>query len=72
MKYRIEYNFRGKPGFWVCDAPQGLGQNEALIALLRLTLVEGGLTQQLPDTPEERMALARDLGISDVRIQGKE
>lgn len=72
MKYRIEYSFRGKPGFWVCDASQGFSQNEALIAVLRLTIAESGLTQQLPESPEDRMEMARDLGISDVRFQAKE
>ena len=70
MRYRIEYNFRGSSGYWACEGPEGLTHDDAYHVLIRLHRNDCGLDamQPIPDSPSERIAILRDLGISDVRI----
>jgi len=71
MKYKIDYNLKGRARFWVCDSPTSLRQNDALAVLLRLHAHRDPVTAMrvpLPVAQEELAMAVADLGISDVRI----
>lgn len=72
MKYRIDYNLRGHPRFWVCNSDVELSEHEVLAAVLSLHAHPDPVTDMrkraTPTIDEQRTAVS-ELGISDVRLQ---
>jgi len=71
MKYRIDYNLKGHPRFWICETADALGQVEAFGVLIQLHVQPDALAAYRPEADpsfEGRRAAVQNLGISDVRI----
>ncbi|MBV4500389.1 hypothetical protein [Pseudomonas shirazensis] len=72
MKYRIDYNLKSQPRFWICESDVELQQHDALAAVLSLHTHSDPVTDMrkraTPTIDEQRVAVS-DLGISDVRLQ---
>lgn len=73
MKYRIDYNLKGRTKFWICDWSSRPSEDNVLTALLRLHASTDALSEMRAPRrlshDDLRIAVA-DLGISDVRIEG--
>ncbi|MFJ1573010.1 hypothetical protein ACIOAU_15725 [Pseudomonas sp. NPDC088322] len=72
MKYRIDYNMKGQPRFWVCESDVELQQDDALAVVLSLhghSDPVADMRKSVPSTIGEQRVAVSDLGISDVRLQ---
>lgn len=72
MKYRIDYNLKGLPRFWVCNSDVELSEHDALAAVLSLHAHPDPMTdmrKRATPTIDEQRADVLELGISDVRLQ---
>lgn len=72
MKYRIDYNLKGQPRFWVYESDVELQQDDALAVVLSLHAHSdpvADMRKSKPATVGEQRVAVSDLGISDVRLQ---